>query len=211
MRTTQRIAGSIALLALIVASGCDFIGFEAPVKVTVKLDRDNPDAVAQTARILERRFDEQQRHFNSKVTSEARADRIVFTFTNGAPGHDVVESLARTTGKFRVYPYGRRVDVWLTERDVVEAQARYDNDRYLLSLHLSGEAGQRMITRTSQYVGQVLVAEFDGVEVTRATVQGVFGAQFEITGMPKEQVFRMRDTLRFGALPANVLAVEFES
>jgi len=106
-------------------------------------------------------------------------------------------------------------DVFLGGDSITSATASFDqqNQQPVVSISLNGEGGRKMRQMTRERVGKrmaVLLKEKGKYTVlSNATIQGEFGASFQITGMPSaEKAAELALLLRSGALSAPMEFVE---
>jgi preprotein translocase subunit SecD len=106
-------------------------------------------------------------------------------------------------------------DVFLGGESITSATASFDqqNQQPVVSISLNGEGGRKMRQMTRERVGKrmaVLLKEKGKYTVlSNATIQGEFGASFQITGMPSaEKAAELALLLRSGALSAPMEFVE---
>lgn len=106
-------------------------------------------------------------------------------------------------------------DVFLGGESITSATASFDqqNQQPVVSISLNAEGGRKMRQMTRERVGKrmaVLLLEKGKYTVlSNATIQGEFGASFQITGMPSaEKAAELALLLRSGALSAPMEFVE---
>ena len=116
-------------------------------------------------------------------------------------------------------------EVVVSGDQVINAQPSFDQDsRPIVNITLNGEGGSRMLDNTQKNVGRkqaVLFVEtkqvvVNGVEetivtkeiISLATIQGVFGNRFIITGLNQTEAYELALLLRAGALVAPMKYVE---
>ena len=142
---------------------------------------------------------------------------------------------ARLYESRNIGPDGKPIPVLLNKRiivsgaDMVDARSTVDNDGLpAVSVTLNTAGGQRMLQFTTDNVGKPMAVVFieripqvrivDGKEVRSsilreevisvATVQGVFGKQFQTTGLERKEADDLSKLLKAGALAAPMDFVE---
>jgi len=135
---------------------------------------------------------------------------IVLAFHGEAPDDVTLHSIGAAQGIFRVSPADAKHFLIMSDLDVENANVFKDDDSGTLNIQLTEQAGAKMAEYTKRNVGRVLVATLDRKEISRATVQGVFGRQFQTSGLDLELARNMAVILRHGRLPVAVTHIDIQ-
>jgi preprotein translocase subunit SecD len=182
----------------------------APITTTarIELETATPEELAASVEILRKRFDDLRPAMRSSHAVKIAGSGIDLEFRGDAPSDDTIRFFAGSRGLLRFHSPRQRGLSVVTDRDVVRIVARKDESAALLDIALSPEAGERMREYTSKNVGQPLEVSIDGEVVSRAIINGTFGAQFETTGLETDFAKRIVGLVRHGRLPVAVRSVE---
>lgn len=192
------------------AAACGLVGGEPEKKAVVRLETDDPAAIARTGQILTARFSRYSPHLNSRVESVVQGSSITFNFVNGGPPAAAIEYLGRTRGLFRLCAENDPSHPWVTEQDVVDAAATMINNATALSVRVDAATAQRLQALTAANVGKVVSFSWDGVVRSKARISAPFGASFQFPAPAPGEALYMATVLRSGALPTDVTSVELQ-
>ena len=170
------------------------------------------------------------------ATLEYRAQVGDMTQAANALASGIVPPEARLYYMRDTMPDGKRIPILLSRRVIVSGDQLVDakpgldpqSGRPMVSIKLNGAGGKRMFNHTLENVGKNMAVVYverrpltrivDGKEVrsaeiieeviNSATVQGVFGKDFQTTGLDPKEAEQLAKQLKSGALAAPVDIVE---
>jgi len=201
----SRLAGAVALCALLQACS-----FGPDVELALTVDSTDPAVVEETQRVLSARFAAFRPSLLSRAEFVVAGSTIRYRFKNGAPDAAVLEYLYRTPGHLTASLVTEPPEEpWFTERDIRRADVAYNGTARVIRIHLTPEAGRRVLGLTIDHIGGTMEMTLDGETLMSGRIRGVFSERFEISGVDIPPA--LPAVLENGALPARVTAVPLES
>jgi preprotein translocase subunit SecD len=194
--------------ATLLLAACDMNKVAATVRV--ELESPTPEQTAAAAVVLQNRLSELVSSF-SKVTATPSGTGVDVVFAGEAPPDELIRSYASMQGVMRMFLADSPINVVVTDRDVEQATASRGPAGPVMNLMLRQPAGERMLAFTRRNVGKVMVTSWDRKTESRATIRGVFGAQFQTTGLDFDAQKLWVVMLRHGRLPVAVRSVEIRN
>jgi len=199
------VAGS----ALSLLAGCGLYGFEPSRTVTVSVASADADYAAESCDVLTWRLRQYAPHLNSTVTCTAHGTNLDVTLGHGAPPDETIDYLSKTQGRVSIYLYQHPDQAWITDADIVDAASAIDsNGNRSLNVRVSADAGQRLLKLTTLHAGQILEWSLDGSVMVRATIQGPFATNFQLTTPDGSHNQLLATVLKSGRLPASVVSTK---
>lgn len=180
-------------------------------RLSVQVPDAPPAEVAATANVLLARFETFRQSYFSSVSASIEGNRIDFEFRGKSPSEADLRYLAATRGVYRVAPMNTPLIPWFTDLDIIASYCGQGASSPYLATQLTPAAGAKLLELTRRNPGMTLITTFDGQEIQRATISGVFGERFQ-SSIPKDEHFTAFCTvMRHGRLPARIGKVEYLS
>jgi len=174
---------------------------------TLALDGASEAEIRVAATVLQSRYRNLVSSYFAEVSASANPSGVTVEFRGEAPSDDLIRLYANTQGVMRIAPEKAHLVSIATDRDVESASAYIDGDVAGLNLVLKERAGQQMLDYTRSHQGATLVTTWDGTEFSRAQINGIFGRQFQMTGVDRNMMGLRAIVLRSGRLPMPVTSV----
>jgi preprotein translocase subunit SecD len=197
----KRIALALVVLTLL---GCKEVELLNEPDVVYRIQSLSKNTnIERSAKVLVSRLNEYRESFVSEIILSQSNEGVFITFRHGAPDESLISKLSSIKGYFE----GGILDgspPLLTNKDIMNAQAVLQNEKALINIALTQEAGHRFKRITAANLGETIGFYLDSQEILLAKIDSPLAQFFQISSENLEEAIFNSILLRNGDLDSEL-------